>query len=961
MEDDSSSAIEGDVAMSLPLTTSMSKVLTLLDQTRDRDFAGEDIHTVPQPPPQDMNLGLDLRPPAKLELDLSLHLDLNQGLGRKVDEVQDPAAILLPKPQTFDEAHSDDSLYDPNEWFVSLEEGPVPRDVIMVNSPKIRHRILPSADMSKGQGETVTSFSPPGNLDHESTPSTHYSSPIEPPTPMVTTLPSGKMLAEGLMPSWLETLREQQEQSQQHLLQQIENLQQQLESIQLQYDQQHKRLTTLEQNQEPRRLEQIQLRNQLQDWEQQNKQAEWDRQEQMEDMQEQLLWQQQQLSNWEDLRQEGVWVQQSDFERLELQFERLHQLQKQQLHNGVGVKQSDFERLELQLERLQRQQKQQQLAPAPAPAPAPTSPPSNSANVQQQRSSKSSDQKKFLQLVADHHQLETKYRHLKQEFDRQAEKQRRQWERQQQIEHQLTKHQGIIQGHKQQVRQLNSDQKSRTTQYIRRIEELEEQLAQLQEAHDSLAVSSKASAEEPSQTSLEETPSQEQPVEDPVPPQPSSNKQSATTSTPRSPLSRIRTRRMIRSASSLQDNSTSNAGSANRGPGPSDAAPAEEEVADVKQSDSNEDSEPAEPEEESADNNRKVDEKSAGGSDSETEAKDETDVQSTLTKVTRSVRRSRRHNGGGESEVTKVSVVADPIKDYGVRRRSTVKRTYTKQAVVVRDPPRFRREQRRYQVTTSEVAIGGETKLKAAVESEEESEREREEETETEKEKEKEKESEKESEEESEQESQKENEKESEEESEKESEKESDQHENSNDEEKKEEEEVEERRVLERTPVPNTKVLRSRKCNNATITAASTVTMNNRRAMKKEVMVEHKQEEKTTATAPARRLPLLPRITRGSQVNNSANIHTNTNNASTNKIENTTAIHISTSNDDVQAKENPRKRIASGSHEEIAKRRLRSLRSAGFIEATTRTRSSGPVRTYSEMLGPSAPKDLRIR
>ncbi|KAG0289679.1 hypothetical protein BGZ96_006804 [Linnemannia gamsii] len=926
LEDDPSSVGEEDVVKNLPLTTSMSKVLRLLDQMRVKDFAREDIHTLPQPPPQDMDLNLELHPPARLALDLGLHLDLNRGLGRQVDEVQNPAAIPLPETPAFEEVHSDDSLYDPNEWFVSPEEVPVPRDVIMVNSPKIRHRILPSTNASKGQGETVSSLYPPGNLVHESTPSTHYSSPVEPPTPMITILPSGKMSTEGLMPNWLETLREQQEQGQRHLQQQIENLQQQLESVQLQYDQQHKHLTTLEQKQEPQRQEQMQLSNQLQDWGQQNKQAEWDRQEQMEDMQEQLLWQQQQLSNWEDLRQEGVWVQQSDFERLELQFERLHQLQKQQLQDDVGVKQSDFERLELQLERLQRQQKQQQSAPAP------TSPPPNGANVQQQKSSQSSDQKKFQQLVADHHQLETKYRHLKQEFDRQAEKQRRQWERQQQIEHQLTKHQGIIQGHKQRMRQLNSDQKSQSVQYLRRIEELEEQLALLQESHGSLAVSSKASAEEPIQISLEETRSQEKPVEDPVPPQLLSNKQSTTTPPLQRPLSRVRTRRMTRTTSSLQDYSTPDAGSANRGPGPSDAGPAVKEVTDEKQSDSNEDSEPAEPREESVDNNSKVDEESARGSDSETEAKDETDTQSTITKETRSVSRSRRHNGGGDSEVPEVSVVADPINDYGVRRRSTVKRAYTKQTAVVRNPPRFRREQRRYRVTTSKTAISGEKKLEAAVESEEESEREREEETE----------------------------KDSEKDSEKESENESDRHENSSHEEEKEEEEEEERLVPERTPILNTKVLRSQQRNNATITAASTVTMHSRRAMK-EVKVEHKQEEKTTAPAPAARLPLLPRITRGSQINNSANIHTNTNNTGTNKIDNTAVIHISTSDVDDRAKENPRKRNASGSHEAIAKRRLRSLRSAGYIEATTRTRSSGPVRTYGEMLGPSAPKDLRIR
>ncbi|KAF9141329.1 hypothetical protein BGX30_005008 [Mortierella sp. GBA39] len=884
MVDDSSSGAE-DVVVSLPPITNVGKVLQLLDRLRDKDLALKDIHTMSQPPPQEMDLGLDLHPPEKLELELDLNLDLDRGLGRNEDEVQDQATIPLPEPPTFDETHSDDSLYDPNEWFVSPEEVPVPRDVIMVNGPKVRHRMPSSAGESNNQVETLPCPSPPGNPGYESTPSTHYSSPVEPPTPMAATLPFGKMSAEGSIASRLETLRDQQEQGQRQLQHQIEGLQQQLESVQLQHDQQHKRLSTFEQKQEPQRREQTQLNNWFQDWVQQNEQAEKDRHKRMVDMQEQLYWQQQQLTDWGDLYQEGVWVERSDFERLEIRFERLQKLQRQQ---------------------------------QAAQAPVSTSHPPKTVDSQLPRSLQSPDQKKVQQLVADHHQLETKYRHLKQEFDRQAEKQRRQWERQQQMEQQLAKHHDIMQDHKQRVRQLNYDQKSRTTQYLQRIDELEEQLAQLQKSHGSRAASSKSSLE-PSQASTEVSPPQEQPAVDPVPLQPSSSKQQVTTSTPQSPPSRIRTRRMTRATSSQQGDSTSDVGSVHYSPGPSKAAPADKDAA-VNHSNSTEGYVAPEPEEGSADDNSEVEEESGRASDGEEEAKEKSNSRSTITNEARSVRRSRRHIAGGESEVPVTSAFADPFRhDGSVHLKNRVRRTYTRRAGAARDPPlRLMRGRRR---------IKDETKTETPVESEEESEKESEEE-----------------------------------ESDQVESNSDEQEEVENKEEEEEEEEVaeeeEERRVPERRPISNTKVLRNRQYSITTTTSAiSTTTMGGGRMIKKEAMIEYRQNETTTAATPKPRLPLLPRITRSSQANNAVNInpYTDTSNISDKKT-----ITSSFNDVDDRAKENPRKRSASGALAEVAKRRLRSPWSGRFIKETTRTRSSGPVKTYSEMLGPNAPRGLRI-
>lgn len=863
MANDSISGAE-DVVVSLPPITNLGKVLRLLDRMRDKDLARKDLLTMSQPPPQEMDLGLDLHPPAKLELELDLHLDLDQGLGRNVDE--DQATIPLPEPPTFDGTHSDDSLYDPNEWFVSPEEVPVPRDMIMVNGPKVRHRMPSSTGESNNQVETLHCPSPSGNPDHDSTSSSHYSSPVEPPTPMSATLPFEKMSADESMNSRLETLRDQQEQGQRQLQQQIERLQQQLESAQLQHDQQTKRLSTLEQKQ---------LSNWFQDWVQQNEQAEKDRHKRMVDMQEQLHWQQQQLTDWRDLYQEKVWVEQSDLERLEIRFERL--------------------------QKLQRQQQATQ-------APVSTSRPSKIVNSQHPTSLQSPDQKKFQQLVTDHHQLETKYRHLKQEFDRQAERQRRQWERQQQMEQQLAKHQGIIQGHKQQLRQLNSDQKSRTAQYLRRIDELEEQLAQLQESHGSRVASSKFSLA-PSQVSTEVNPAQEQPAADPVPLQPSSRKQQVTTSTPQSPPSRIRTRRMTRAAFSQQDDSTSDAGSVHHGPGSSDALPVDKDAA-VDHSNSTEGYDAPEPEEGNADDHSEVEELSARASDGEEEAKDKPDLRPIITNEARSIRRSRRHNASGESEVPVASAFANPFgHDGSVHLKHRVKRTYARRAGAVRDPPRRLMRGRR--------RIKDETKIVAPVEKEEESEES--------------------------------------EESEEGEEDEGDRVEsNSDGEEEVENKEEEEQRVPERRPIANTKVLRSRQ-HSITTTMAN---ISSRRMMKKEATVEYKQDETTTTATPKPRLPLLPRITRGSQANNAVNINpnTDTSNASDKKT-----ITSRFNDVDNRAKENPRKRSASGAPAAVSKRRLGTLRSAKFMEETARTRSSGPVKTYSEMLGPNAPKSLRIR
>ncbi|KAF9547969.1 hypothetical protein EC957_007482 [Mortierella hygrophila] len=875
MADDSSSGAE-DVVVSLPPTTNVGKVLRLLDRLRDKDLALKDIHTMSQPSPQEMDLGLDLHPPEKLELELDLHLDLDRSLGRDEDEVQDQATIPLPEPPTFNETHSDDSLYDPNEWFVSPEEVPVPRDVIMANSPKVRHRMPSSAGESNNQVEALPCPSPPGNPVYNSTPSTHYSSPVEPPTPMAATFPFGKMSAEGSMTSRLETLRDQQEQGQRQLQQQIEKLQQQLESVQLQHDQQHKRLSTLEQKQEPQRREQTQLNNSFQDWMQQSEQAEKERHKRMVDMQEQLYWQQQQLTDWGDLYQEGVWVERSDFERLEIRFERLQKLQRQQ---------------------------QQQAAQAPVSILHPP----KTVNSEHPTSIQSPDQKKVQQLVADHHQLETKYRHLKQEFDRQAEKQRRQWERQQQMEQQLTKHQEIIQGHKQRVRQLNYDQKSRTTQYLQRIDELEERLALLQKSYGSRPASSKSSLE-PSQASTEVGPLQEQPAVDPVPLQPPSSKQQVTTFKPQSPPSRIRTRRMTRATSSQQGDSTSDAGSVHYGPGPSKAAPADKDAV-VNHSNSTEGYVAPEPEEGNADGNSEVEEESARASDDDEEAKEKSDSRSTITNETRSVRRSRRHSAGGESEVPVTSAFADPFgRDGSVHLKNKVRRTYTRRAGAVRDSPlRLMRGRRR---------IKGETKTETPVENEEESE--------------------------------------------KESEEEGDRVESNSDEQEevKNKEEEEEQRVPERRLITNTKALRSRQYSTITTTSAiSAGTTRGGRMVKKEAMIEYRQDETTTTATSKPRLPLLPRITRSSQANNAVNINPNTD---TSNISDKKTITSSFNNADDRAKENPRKRSASDTSAAVVKRRLRSLRSGRFMKETTRTRSSGPVKTYSEILGPNAPRGLRI-
>ncbi|KAH7052580.1 hypothetical protein BKA57DRAFT_276341 [Linnemannia elongata] len=872
MVDDTSSGTE-DVVVSLPPITNVCKVLRLLERMRDKDLARKDVHTMFQPPPQEMDLGLDLHPPAKLELELDLHLDLDEGLGCHVDEIQDQATIPLPAPPTFDGTHSDDSLYDPNEWFVSPEEVPVPRDVIIVNGPKVQHRMPSSAGELNDQVENLPCPSPPGNLSHDSTPRMmHHSPPVEQSTPIVASLPFGKIAAEDSTTSQLETLRDQQEQGQRQLQQQIERLQQQLESIQLQHDQQYKRLSTLEQKQEPQRQEQTQLSNWFQDWVQQNEQAEKDRHKRMVDMQEQLHWQQQRLTDWGDLYREGVWVEQSDFDRLEIQFERLQKLQRQQ------------------------QAAQALVSTSSSPKTDP-------------RSLQSLDQKRLQQLVADHHQLETKYRHLKQEFDRQTEKQRRQWERQQQMEQQLAKHQGIIQGHKQQFRQLNSDQKSRTAQYLQRINELEAQLAHLRKSHDSRVASSKSSLA-PLQASAEVSPPQGQPAVDPVTLQPSSSKQQVATSTPQSPPSRIRTRRMTRASSSRRDDSTSDAGSVHHRPGPSEVELADKDAA-ADHSNSTEGNDTPEPEEGNADDNSEVEEESARASDDEKEAKEKSDSLSTITNEGRSVRRSRRHIAGRESEAPVASAFAEPFRhDGNVHLKYRVKRTYKRRAGAVRDLPlRLLRGRRQ---------IKDETKTVAPVDKEEESKKKGKED--------------------------KGNRVES----------------KSDGEEKVEDKEQEERRVPKRRPIPNTKLLRSRQhsITNITTRAISTATMSGKRILKKEATVEYRQDETTTTATPKPRLPLLPRITRGSQANNAVNINPNTD---TSNISDKKTITSSFNDVDERAKENPRKRSASGAPAAVAKRRLRSLRSARFMEEMTRTRSSGPVKTYNEMLGPNAPRSLRIR
>ncbi|KAG0379563.1 hypothetical protein BGX24_012675 [Mortierella sp. AD032] len=885
----------GDVVMTLSCITRVNKVLRLLDRMRDKDLARE----VPQLPPQQLDISLDLHPPAKLELELSLQLDVDQGLEQSSDRVLSQATMALSKMSTFDNAHGDDSLYDPNEWFVSPEEVPVPRDLILDDKPKPRHRASSAIDTSTDLVEMMST----GNPDQESTASALYSSSVQLPAPLNTVAQSGKITPEGQLANWLEILREQQEQGRRQMQEQIEMLQQQLQIVHLQYDQQHHRLTSLEEKQEPQQQEQEQLGGQLEGWVKQNEQAEWERQEHMEDMQEQLLWQQEQLSNRGELRQEGLWVQRSDFERLELQFERLQKHHKQQLQEGVGVKHGDFKRLELQFDRLQREQRR------------PLPPPNNGNGQQQhQKSSQSPDQKKIQQLYSDHQHLETKYRQLKQEFDRQAEKQRRHWERQQQIEQQLVKHQGIIQGQKLQVRQLHADQKSQTTQHLRRIDVLEEQLAQLQESYDSLAASSQSQPKSASVLADVKPPLKEQPV---LLSEQSPKKQKVTTtSTPQHPTTRSKSRRTARTALRRQDDSPSVSRSTSR-----DTASEDENVAgsstSIKEPDTTEsDQECSDDHGDNDDSHDHEDESEAVSEtelDGEAETKNEMDFQSTITNDARLVPKSRRRSGGDQaSEVSEVSAVSDTFRDdrNDVRRSRGRELKMKKDETTVQVPPP-KRGRGRPRLTNEQRKATIDTRMMLRMKTKKESEQQ---------------------------------------------EVGSDEEEEEEDEEEKEKEE--EQQVPVRRLAPS-KALRSGH-NIATALTSRTI----------KIGTPQKQGMETRTNSPPRaRRPLLPRVsTRSSSASNVSNSHiTNTATSTFAGIIKTDSkvvvMTTSTNDNDEQSKENPRKRSAPAPvpPATISKRRLRSLRSSGLMDVATRTRSSGgTVKTYHEILGPNAPKSLRI-
>ncbi|KAF9130807.1 hypothetical protein BGW39_002652 [Mortierella sp. 14UC] len=891
-EEEASGANAEEVSMTLPSITSVNKVLRLLDHMRDKDLAREDLHVLPRPPPQELEIGLNLQPPAKLELELSLQLEGGQGLEQASSGVLSQAAMSLSRPSTFS---GDDSLYDPNEWFVSPEEVPVPRDPILDGGPKSRRRLTSIAEVSTDKVEMVTSPTPTGHPGQGSAACSLYSS-----SPTNTVSKSGKVTLEGHVVSWMGILREQQEQGQRQMQEQINKLQQQLQTIQLQYDQQHQLLTNLEEKQQPQQQQQTQLKGKLEELVKRNEQVELERQEEMEDLLEELLWQQEQLANWEELRQEGVYVQQSDFERLELQFERLQKHYKQQQQDGAGVKRSDFKRLELQFERLRREQKQ------PMPS---------LNNIQQQKSSQSPDQKKFQQLYSDHQHLETKYRQLKQEFDRQAEKQRRHWERQQQIEHQLTKHQGIIQGHKLQVRQMLSGQKMQTTQYLRRIDELEEQLAQLQKSYDTLAASSQSRPPRSAVVLAEVKPAtQEQSVFLSEPS--STKKQKATTSTVHSPLTWNKGTRTMRTPYRRGVYSSSTSGF-------SSPDTTSKSVKD--------------PDTTGSDQNSSDDDNDKAGSEAEAEAKEETDSQSTVTNDTRSVRRSRRRSHGEESEVVppEVPVVTDTLKDdRSVGRRPRGRKPLIRKDEMVHPPPP-KRGRGRPRLTDEQRKAAIERRRKVPpppVEILEENEEEEEEEEE----------------------------------------RRSDSEEDEDEAEVKEERQMPVRRPTPvRRPMSNTKVLRSRPSIAAPLATGP-----------KRVARPSKQRQEATTTRavtpPKTRLPLLPKKvgTKSSSASNVSNFHPTTNaNSSSNIIVaginkhgskgaiGTSKTSLSDNDHNERSKENPRKRSASvlpPTSASIAKRRLMSLRSSGFMDVATRTRSSGAVRTYHEMLGPNVPKSLRI-
>ncbi|KAF9924169.1 hypothetical protein FBU30_005811 [Linnemannia zychae] len=600
----------------------VEKILSLLKLLKDKVTEQEGLDTLSYISPQELELSLDLRPSAGLGLVLSLDLDLEHNLEQTSDKTLDQVTIQHRQPN-FENTHKDDGLYDPNEWFVSPEEVPAPRDLIIVNKPKSPHPISPSPDRPLDQA----------GMAHNATPIDNHSCEIvldahNPPTVQLPRSTSGiqsieKSKREGPLPDWLEKLwehQEQQEHGRQQMQQQIEKLQEQLKSVQLQYDKQCELLTTLEQKQES----QCQLRNQFEEWIEHSEQMERGRQEQMEDMQEQLLWQQQQLSNWEDLRQEGTWVQQSDFERLESQFDQLCQYQR--LQEDVGVKQTDFERLETQINLLKRQQKQ--LQPSQNLT---TASPSISNSNQQQMPPNFTGHKKFRQLIIDHQKLKTKYRHLKQEFDRQTEKQRRQWERQQQIEQLVVRNHEVIQGHKQQVRQLHSDQMTQSEQYLRRIDKLEGLLADMQGSHKSLVSISPYSVEKPklvsseSESILSSSP-QTSPTNGNPLSKPSSSKQQAQPSSPQHSPTSGKLIKMMRSKSKSHGDSNCNSGI----PSQSHSQSNTENISDDPISNHNTKS------------TRNSDEGDTE-SDSNTTVRNKTSSQSTIINETRPIRRSKRH------------------------------------------------------------------------------------------------------------------------------------------------------------------------------------------------------------------------------------------------------------------------------------------------------------------------------
>ncbi|KAF9100707.1 hypothetical protein BGX29_006355 [Mortierella sp. GBA35] len=911
----------GDVAMALPPSMGANQILSLLSDLKDVAHAQASLLAV-LPHLQGLDRGANLETMLKPQLD---HSELGSAVvqDRTSDEVLDQATIPLPESSTFDNTQSTDSHYDPNEWIITPEEASVPGDRMAVTVLESRSRTS-STDTTSENVEMTLSPTPSAVPGQDSTSTTLYSSPVEPPSLTdITLLVPEKISLEEPMAAWLEILREQQEKAQQQMQQQIQELQQQLQLVQLEKDQQQQKLRTLEQRQGPQLQLQMQLGSQVKELVEQNKQFEEQtraQQVQLADMQEQLLWQQQQLANREE----------------------------QPPQESSGVQQSDIARLEQQLERLQRQQKQQQRALTPLPAA------SNSSKGQQQPlpqppQSPPMNHKKFQQLFTDHQHLESAYQQLKQRFDRQVEKQRRQLDRQDQIEQQITKYQDLFQGHKQGARQT-------AYQHLQRIVSLEKQLAHLQKSLDAIALQS--GVEAPSWLT-ELTPSEE-PAEDALSSQPSfSKRKKETKAQQRARRDRSRTKAKVATSttSELQIDSIFDSNPAVHHQDPGDAVPVDEGVKeDVVQSISGKDEEVVDPTEESDGREREAEAEAVAAvvreSGSEAEAADEVNFVSISLDGVRHLRRSGRRIGGdGKGEVPEVSSVTDAARSTssaGQESGDEVESSSSRSMSVTTHDRRSRLRSGRGRQSPEKENEGQADEDEECVADKEEAKEEGVAEVEV-------------------------------------REEESEQDKDEDNEDKVEEDkgkvvDVDERAAHIRTSIPNTKVLRSQR-KTATATTTTTLSINGT----KTVRFSDGNETEAMKDAPAPRQPPSPpqpRVTRSSLNSNPTIANSNSNNgnnsSSNNSNNSSDGKTKSSSNsnsspnakgideagsvdddDDESAKENPRKRAAE--EEVLVERRLRSLRSAGPAFSTVRkTRSRGSVGNFHEMLGPSAPKILRI-